>query len=245
MTENDKFSDELLNAYVDGELDSEERQRLEDAMQADDRLRERVAELKELKNLVKSAYMDEMPEGMPAVPRRTWSGMGMAASVAAFALGVVMTWGWFSYMDGTTGPRVAAVPGQEAGDAGEQDRVVKVVFHLSRDEPGQLRTILNEAEALLTTTKRTGQTASVRIIASGAGLSLFEKQSSPLTRRVMAMKREYQGHLVFNGCGVAYEELKKQRGGGDLEMLPELQLVDLGVLELMRRQREGWAYIRL
>lgn len=245
MTEDDRFSDELLNAYVDAELDSEERQRLEDAMQADDRLRDRVAELSELKQLVKGAYIDETPERTPAAPRRIWSGAGLAASVAAFALGVVMTWGWFSYMDGTIGPRMAAVPGQEAGDAGENERVVKVVFHLSRDDPGQLHTILNEAEELLTTTAQSGRTASVRIIASGAGLSLFEKQSSPITRRVMAMKREYQGHLVFNGCGVAYEELKKQRADGELELLPELQLVDLGVLELMRRQREGWAYIRL
>lgn len=245
MTEDNNFSDELLNAYVDGELDAEERQRVEVAMQADDRLRDRVAELNELKQLVKGAYIDETPERIPAPPRRTWSGAGLAASVAAFALGVVMTWGWFSYMDRTTGPRMAALPHQQAGDAGESERVVKVVFHLSRDEPGQLHTVLNEAEALLTTTAHSGRAASVRIIASGAGLLLFEKQASPIARRVMAMKREHRGDLVFSGCGVAYEELKKQRADGELELIPELQLVDLGVLELMRRQREGWAYIRL
>lgn len=245
MTEDNRFSDELLNAYVDGELDAEERQRLEDAMQADDRLRDRVAELNELKQLVKGAYMDETPDRIPAAPRRIRSGAGLAASVAAFALGVVMTWGWFSYMDGTTGPRVAALPHQQAGEAGESERVVKVVFHLSRDEPGQLHTILNEAEALLTTTARSGRTAAVRVIASGAGLSLFEKRSTPVTERIMAMKRDHRGHLFFSGCGVAYEQLKEQRADGELNLVPEIQLVDLGVLELMRRQRQGWAYIRL
>jgi len=27
--------------------------------------------------------------------------------------------------------------------------------------------------------------------------------------------------------------------------LPEVKLVDLGVLELTRRQRDGWTYVRL
>lgn len=245
MTDGQRFSDELLNAYVDGELNAEERQRIERAMQYDTELRERVDELKSLKHLVRSAYIDEIPGQAPAWRPRIWSVPGLAASVAAFALGVAVTWGWFSYTDGTTGPRVASVSSQDSiGDA-RNEHAVKVVFHLSRNDPRRLAEMLNEAEALLTTTTRTGRTASVRIIASGAGLSLFEKDSVPITQRVRALKREYQGHLIFNGCGVAYDQLKKQRADGKLELLPEMQLVDLGVLELMRRQRQGWAYIRI
>lgn len=245
MTDGQRFSDEFLNAYVDGELNAEERQPIEHAMQHDTELRERVDELNSLKQLVRNAYIDETPGQAPAWRPRMSGAPALAASLAAFALGVAVTWGWFSYTDGTTGPRVASVSNQQDGGAARSERAVKVVFHLSRDDPRRLEEMLNEAQALLTTTARTGRTASVRIIASGAGLSLFEKGAVPVTARVKALKQEYQGHLIFNGCGVAYDQLKAKQADGELELLPEMQLVDLGVLELMRRQRQGWAYIRL
>lgn len=248
MNGDDRISDELLNAYVDGELDSEELQRIEHAMQRDDRLHERVAELQRLKQLVRSAYIDEMPGRAPSErPRmpRTWSAAGLAASVAAFALGVALTWGWFSYTDGTTGPRVASMSGQDGNGFAQTEQAFRAVFHVSRNDPEHLRAILNEAEALLTTTAQDGETAWVRIIASGGGLSLFEKSSAPEAERISAMKLAYQDQLIFKGCGVAYQQLKEMRAVDELELLPEIQLVELGVLELMRRQRQGWAYIRL
>lgn len=245
MTDGYRFSDELLNAYVDGELDDEERQLVEEAMRSDDRLRERVEELRGLKLLVRDAYQDEVPARQPVVGRSFWNTAALAASVAAFALGVAVTWGVITYTDQAAGPGVASVSGQDESGSGDVEGAVKVVFHVSRDDPGHLVDILNEAEALLTTTTRAGTTASVRIIASGDGLSLFENRPTSMTERIIEMKEAYQGHLFFNGCGVAYEQLKRQRPDGELELLPEIKLVELGVLELMRRQREGWAYIRL
>jgi uncharacterized protein len=245
MPDRYRYSDELLNAYVDGELDSEEQQHIEEAMRSDDRLRERVEEIKDLKQLVRSAYVDELPRRPSAPALRMWSTFGLAASVAAFALGVAITWGLMSYTDQGTGPRVASVADREAGVSRENGQAVKVVFHLSRNDPGHLGDVLNEAEALLTTTTQAGATASVRIIASGSGLLLFQNQATPAAERIMAMKRAYPEYLTLSGCGVAYEELREKKADGELELLPAMQLVDLGVLELMRRQREGWAYIRL
>lgn len=245
MTEHDTFSDELLNAYVDGELDSEERTRIEDAMQRDNELRERIETLRNLKQLVRAAYVDEISERAPPGPRRMWSASGLAASLAAFALGIAVTWGWFSYTDGTSGTRVAVESSRSSGADVTKEQAVKVVFHVNRNDQGRLTEILNEAEALLSTTRRAGRTASVRIIASGAGLLLFDRESAPASQRISAMKEDYQSHVIFNGCGVAYKQLKSQQLDGELQLLPEVQLVDLGVLELMRRQRQGWAYIRL
>lgn len=245
MTDDYRISDELLNAYVDGELDDEEQQLIEDAMGRDDRLRERVEELQNLKLLVRDAYQDEAPARQPVAVRTVWSSAALAASVAAFALGVALTWGVVSYTDQAAGPRVASVSGQDEGRSGGVEAAERVVFHVSRDDPGHLMNILNEAEALLTSTTRTGTAASVLVVASGDGLTLFENQPTSPTKRITEMKQTFQGHLVFKGCGVAYEQLKQQRPGAGLELLPEIELVDLGVLELMRRQREGWAYIRL
>lgn len=247
MTE--RLSDELLNAYVDGELDGEDRERIEQAMEQDEALRERVDELVGLKRLVASAYADAVP-GDSGLPHRSgWKpvNLAVAASIAAFVLGVTLTWGLLSFTGGTEG-----ISGQQrlAGNGGEQalqvGQPVKVMFHLSRGSPERLQEILNEAEALLTVSSRTDQPVSVRIIASGSGLSLFERGAAIHSiERVREMKRMYAEQLILNGCGVAYKQLKQSRADGDFELIPEMQLVDLGVLELMRRQRDGWAYIRL
>lgn len=245
MTESERISDELLNAYVDGELGPDDAERIEQAMAGDSQVRDRVEELKQLKQLVRNAYVDEpAPSRVPRSPQ-LWSTAGLAASLLAFVLGAVITSGWFLYGDRGDAPRMASTSAGEATlDAG-RDRAVKVIFHVNRNDPERLHEILDEAEALLMTTGQRGNTASVRVIASGAGLRLFEKGTAPESHRVSEMKRQYQGHLVFNGCGVAYKQLKKQEADGRLELLSEVELVDLGVLELMRRQRQGWAYVRL
>lgn len=245
MTESERISDELLNAYVDGELGPDDAERIEQAMAGDGRLRERVEELEHLKQMVRSAYVDEQsPSRLSSSPRR-WNTAGLAASLMAFVLGAVVASGWFLYGERGVERQVASGPtGEVAEDAGSERRV-KVIFHVNRNDPGRLSEILDETEALLMTTKRRGNTASVRIIASGAGLLLFEKGAAPEPHRVSQMQRQYQDQLVFNGCGVAYKQLKQQETDGRLELLPEVELVDLGVLELMRRQKQGWAYVRL
>lgn len=244
MTEHEKFSDELLNAYVDGELAAEDRRPIEQAMAEDELLRQRVRELQEIKQLVRDAYVDEKPARAPAPPRRNWT-MPIAASVAMFALGAALSWGLLSYTGEPGARRTASAPGIEHSGPVQATDEVKVVFHLSRDDPARLNDVLNESEALLAKTSENNRPAAVRVIVSGSGLALFEKGSSPDAQRITELKRSYQDRIVFNGCGVAYQQLKRREGHGEFELLPEVQLVDLGVLELMRRQRTGWTYIHL
>jgi len=242
----DRFSDELLNAYVDGELDAGDRRWIEEAMEQDAGLLERVEELQGLKRLVASAY-DDVASPHAEVPHRTgWSTVrvALAASVAAFALGIALTWGLLSYTGGTPATRIVEAPG--VGSAPEAPGAVKVLFHLNRDDPARLSEILTEAEALLTASQGLERPTLVRIVATGSGLSLFEENApDQALRRVRTMKKTHDSQLFFNGCGVAYEQLKRSAVNRGFELIPEIQLVDLGVLELMRRQREGWAYIRL
>jgi len=243
MSTDEEVSDVILNAYVDGELAGDDRDWVDEQMSRDPRLRERVEELRVLKSLVHDSYTD----ALPSTPvRRPWAvrpaAVGIAASLAAFALGVVVTWGWFSYSGQYPGGRVASAPA--VGELGESDPAVKVVFHVSRDDPQRLEDILNETKALLRAAAG-DSSARVRIIASGSGLALFEKGAAAVPTRIESMQRRYGAQLVFNGCSVAYKQLNASRGEAGFELVPQVRLVDLGVLELMRRQHQGWAYLRI
>ena len=60
-----KHSDEALVAYLDGELDNDERRHVEAWLEADPAVRERLAALAQTNDLVRSAYADIVNEPLP------------------------------------------------------------------------------------------------------------------------------------------------------------------------------------
>jgi anti-sigma factor RsiW len=61
--------DELLNAFVDGELGAKDRRELERRVVEDRALRRRVRELRLLRKLVRLAYAEHLPARRPRVRR--------------------------------------------------------------------------------------------------------------------------------------------------------------------------------
>lgn len=237
MNEVENFSDELLNAYVDDELAGEERQRVEQAMARDAALRQRIQSLANVKRLTRAAYIDERPARGPYRLPRRWSAASLAASVAAFALGVTLTWGWFA-AGGMGPPDPSSIAAPESSGP-------RVMFHVSRDNPERLRDVLDEAQALLAMTRDQGRMATVRIIATDDGIALFKQGAAPLAGQIQALQNEYGTHLILSACSVGFEQLKRRQADAGLKLIPQMQFVDLGMLELMRRQKQGWAYIHL
>ena len=60
-----QHSDEALVAYLDGELDSAERRDVEDWLEADPAVRDRLAALAQSADLVRNAYADFVNEPLP------------------------------------------------------------------------------------------------------------------------------------------------------------------------------------
>jgi len=92
MNKETRFSDEFLNAFVDNQLDPQEKGRAYAEISQDERLNRRVCELRKLHDLVQLAYRD-----VPAPPARTNTpaarrnrlGFGAAAAVV-LAVGIVL-----------------------------------------------------------------------------------------------------------------------------------------------------------
>lgn len=92
MSHNSRFSDEFLNAFVDDQLDGEEKDRAYLEIGQDEALNRKVCELRKLSDLTQHAYRD-----LPAPPsatattgkRRAGSGFGIAACLV-LAFGTVL-----------------------------------------------------------------------------------------------------------------------------------------------------------
>ena len=122
----------------------------------------------------------------------------------------------------------ALVPGAAAAQ-----QPYKVVFEVTgEDRPGW--------EALLRTlgnVQRVLPGASVEVIVHGKALPLLLAAENPLGEQLKALRK---GGVRFHACENTMRRLKVERSA----LLPFVGTVDSAVAQLVRRQSEGWAYIK-
>ena len=110
----------------------------------------------------------------------------------------------------------------------------KVVFQVSDAEPQKWNLTLNNARNVL---DELGEdTVDMEIVAYGPGLGML-KGDSPVAKRVADA-------LKVGVKVVACENTMKVQKLVYADMLPSIGYVSAGVVELMKKQREGFAYIR-
>lgn len=250
MSEHTDFSDELLNALVDEQLAPEDAERIYARMQEDAELKRRVYELRALREMVRLSYR-ELPSGnqRPAYPAPAsslrWRHVGALAAGMVVAVGTLLAWPTRDEVAGPTAARLAApqrVATLDAPADAPATHTIKVLFHLNSDDRDLIKQSLQEVESALKLYRRTGQRARITIVANGAGLDLLRVGASPYPQTVQRMLREYD-NLQFVACQNTIDRLKRDRGV-TARLLPGVIVTDSGVAEIMRRQREGWVYIR-
>lgn len=109
----------------------------------------------------------------------------------------------------------------------------KVVFQVTDADPGRWTLVLNNVQNLQTVV---GKDADIEVVAYGPAITLL-KADSPIAARI----REAVGRnirVVVCENTMAAMQLTKA------EMLGEVGYVPAGVVEVMRKQQQGYAYIR-
>lgn len=239
MSREQKFSEEFLNAFVDDQLTPDEKSRVYPTISGDEALNRQVCELRKLRDLVRLAYKDIEPS-TPAqhVPRRRM-GLGIAAAIALAVSGVA---GWVLHGTIDSTQRGGFVGAQLRVPAAAPGEPVKIVVHLSEDEPQHVRQVLDDVEGLLKLYRSTRQQARIEVVMNGDGLALVRTDTSMAADRVRRMQSDYD-NLSFVACQNAIDRLKKDKGI-IAQLLPGVVVTDSGMAQLMRRQHQGWAYIQ-
>jgi intracellular sulfur oxidation DsrE/DsrF family protein len=236
VTEINKISDEMLNAFIDHELSDDDMMQIYTAMSKDTGLRARVCDLRATRDLVRSAYpIPPLVGNAKRLPSR-FPAWGMAAAVALLSVGGLL--GWLAYP-------VWHAPAPSALVAGIDDAsmsAVRVVFHASRNDANAFEQILDEAETLLAANTGGRAANQVRIVANGEGLYLLSARASPFKDRIQRLNAQHKNHVVFAGCAQTSKRMKRERGE-DIELLPGVLMVNSGVIELLELQEKGWRYL--
>ncbi len=230
-----------LNAYLDGELSEDQRHEIEQMLDRDDALRRRLADLRRLKGDLRQSYPVTAADARRAAPARHWLAYGVAASLlllTGFALGVLSTAltpaERYVLLDDAGR---AALPA--AADGGE----TRIVFHLTNPDQVVAGEMLDEIEGMLRHYRRESEKLRVEIVSHSDGLGLLRRKLSAHRGRIAALAREYD-NLAFVACQNTIDRLRVEKGV-EVILLPEAEIIDSGVSHVVKRQMEGWSYIRV
>lgn len=241
MKQQTNFSDELLNSYIDGEISAEDEISILEAMQNDTALVKRVNELKRVKLLVSSTYKtDSIEKSSPKTK------MNIPLSLVASLLLIVgIMGGWSSHEYITNnGSSIDNISKNEIlKNNGSQNKTWNIVLHVNTNDKYIQKTILDETESLLESFKESNEKVKVEIVAYGKGVFLFDSEKSKYKDRLSSLKDNFS-NLSYAVCGRTVKRLEKV-GGRKINLISEMTVARSGIYQIIKRQKQGWNYIRI
>ena len=236
MSEEHRVSAEMQSAFVDGQLDSAEWERIAGRIEGDARLREDLCALRTVKEMVRHAYAvtPARPGRSAREPLRRW--MAVAAAGAVFSLA-----GWFGHAWWGADPQRDPAAGYALrGDWRSLDRN-HVLVHVSSGRSEALAAALDEVEDALRSARAARRGIEIEIVVNGTGLDLLRTGITPYAARVAAMRAEYP-NLGFVACGQTLQRLREQ--GLAVELLPGTEVAPSALDQVVKRLQTGWVYVR-
>lgn len=243
MNEEEKISEEIRGAFVDGQLDRADWARVARAAERDPALREDTCELRTLKEMVRHAYA-----ALPARPKRArWSaGAGWRAIAAAALIAITGTAGWYAHALWGNEPLLDSASAYALrGDwhtvrsdwrALDHNRIL---VHISSE--ARLATALDEVEDLLRAAHAEHRQIQVEVVANRSGIELLDAQASPYAGRLAALHRQFP-ELRIVACGQTIERWRAE--GKQFTLLPGAEVAPSALDEVVKRLRDGWIYVR-
>ena len=113
---------------------------------------------------------------------------------------------------------------------------IKVVFHLDWDNDDPLIMALNNMENLLK--EVSAEDAAIYLVANGVAVKLFQvERAAPYAPRI---EKLHETGVRFLLCNNSLQKLEIKPD----ELMTECEIVPAGIMELIRLQAEGCAYIK-
>jgi intracellular sulfur oxidation DsrE/DsrF family protein len=233
------YSDELLNAFVDDQLDAGEKSCVFGAMEQDDALKSAVCELRGLKEMTRHAYQNLPSSKLPALKRHPVREIqALAACLFLLVIGGVSGW-LISSLTGS-GDFVHLYQAISRNDSGVSPS--KIMVYVGNADPVRVKTALDESESLLATAGQGNREIRVEIIANESGVNMLRAGVSHYAARIAEMQAKYP-NLSLVACTQTLNKLKKK--GIEVRLLPNIKSVSSAMEEIKRRLEEGWDYVRV
>ena len=115
----------------------------------------------------------------------------------------------------------------------EEKKTHRIVFHVTTPDTAAYRAMSRQIVHVL----EHWPTAQIEVVAHNKGIGLLEKKKSNVADKISALTT--QG-VRFVACEQTMKIQKLEKS----DILPEAGFVERGVVHVVERQEEGWAYIK-
>lgn len=245
MNDNDEKD---LNAYVDGELLADEKAEILNVMAGNADIARKVCELNNLKSQLQLAYANPPGINRQRNSNTTGSRLGIAAAVSALAIGLSGGWLLHDQMPaaGIAGSErfVLLDPtGSGQAPATVRSEETRIVFHVTDADQTNTGELLDDIEQMLVAYQRESRLLRVEVVGHGEGMDMLRDGLSQHKTRIRGLAQRFD-NLTFVACQNTIDRLKVAEGI-EIKVLPEATVIESGVSHVVKRQKEGWSYIRV
>lgn len=244
MTSRD-FSDDKLNMFIDEQLDSDEMNEIHQVSLDDKELRERICQLRAVRELVGYAYSTDVPASKYADSQQRQSSSIFAKAIAAsvtLVVGVFLGWETYHYspqaIDEVSAENTFQyVANHVAVDHGNR----KIILHIDSGDLQVVNAALNEADHLLATYKKANVPMKLDVITNKGGINMLRADVSPYVERIQKLISD--DDVSFFACERSIAKANK-REGVEIKLLPGVE-ADKSARDLIpERIEKGWVYIK-
>lgn len=117
-----------------------------------------------------------------------------------------------------------------------------VVVHVDENDAQKMNIVLNNVTNAVSTFMEAGEEITVEIVVHGPGLNMVIPGKSPVADRVKSVKQNFS-NVSIKACANTMKMMERKTGK-KVELMPEADVIPAGVVHLIRRQEEGWVYLR-
>ena len=236
MSRDEQFSEEQLNAFVDGELDAEDKSQLLIASESSEELDQRLCQQRKLKELVKHSY-EETPQPRRMKPAgRIRTGLLGQSMVASILVLVGAAIGFFAQRNNE---QQFGLEDWSRTVLSQPMAAENYILHVVSGDPEQMFAALQKAQALLDSAEP-GQLRQVEVVANEAGLNLLRSDVTPFASEILALQRE---NVIFYACSRTIERLEDE--GVEVQLVPDARYAYTALDRVVIRMKDGWEYIKI
>lgn len=235
MNKTDFRIERILHAYVDGELDSQEKSRFLLQLENNKDIRTRTCELQRTKEWVKFSFEGETAptQTLPGIHWRLrhTSPFNIAASLLIVL--VAFSAGWASHSMKENAASVIALDTIN-------DEAPHVVLHISEADEIRFAGVLERTEEILHQYRNTG--VQIEVVANSGGLDFMRTASSQHIDSIKRIIEQYD-NVRFIACARGLDRLRSH--GLDATVINGVDSSAPAADHLIERLTEGWTYIRI
>lgn len=244
MNKRTLYSDEHINAYIDGELDNDERAILLTDEQNDEILSRRINKARTLKEKVQLAYADVTQPTPAKTPLRCTTFIRENSSLAAVFLisFITLLATFYNYQNNNAiqhakqliASSTTVLPQQLNHTIGDHK---KIVLNITKYQPALFGDLLQELELLLSQND-----IHIEIVASNNGLKMLDEKTSLHAKNILSLKNKFD-NLDIVACAKSMSTLLKS--DNPVQLIKSIMTTPSAAQQVAKRTRQGWLFIKI